>query len=65
MVDDKGTRQIGTKADPGVTEVVFKKGVTFTGEAKILGKKHLTMYQPLKDSNGDIIGMWLVGRTAY
>lgn len=61
VMDEKKVRQTGTKADPKVTEVVLKKGKTYTGEADIVGKKHLTMYQPIKDSSGEVIGMWLVG----
>ncbi|WP_068675141.1 methyl-accepting chemotaxis protein [Oceanobacillus sp. Castelsardo] len=56
-----GQRTIGTKADPEVTEVVLKNQETFIGEADIVGEDYLAMYKPLKNSNGEIIGMWLVG----
>lgn len=56
-----GERTIGTKADPSVTDVVLKNEKTFVGEADIIGQKHLTMYQPLKNQTGEVIGMWLVG----
>ena len=59
MVD--GERSIGTKADPKVTDVVLNKGETYIGEANVVGRKHITIYQPLKDENGEIIGMWFVG----
>src|SRR5690606_38210256 len=51
----------GTKADPRVIEAVLENQETYIGEADIVGETHLTMYQPLKNSNGDVIGMWLVG----
>ncbi|MBS4202350.1 cache domain-containing protein [Bacillus sp. FJAT-49732] len=56
-----GQRAMGKKADPKVTDVVLKKGEIYQGEADIVGTKHLTMYKPIKDQNGAVIGMWLVG----
>lgn len=56
-----GQRRNGTKADPKVTEIVLKSGKEYLGEADIVGTKYITMYRPIKDKNGDIIGMWLMG----
>ncbi|MDY0407965.1 methyl-accepting chemotaxis protein [Paracerasibacillus soli] len=56
-----GQRTIGTKSDPEIAEVVLKNEEPYIGEADIVGQKYLTMYQPLKNKNGEIIGMWLVG----
>ncbi|WP_166239396.1 methyl-accepting chemotaxis protein [Paenibacillus turpanensis] len=58
-----GERAVGTQADSKITDVVLKTGESFLGEADILGKKHLTLYRPIKDGTGTIIGMWLVGPT--
>ena len=60
-VINNGKRANGTKADPKVTAVVIKEGKTYSGKADIVGKQHLTMYQPLRNKNGEVIGMWLVG----
>ncbi|MBY0124514.1 methyl-accepting chemotaxis protein [Bacillus sp. S/N-304-OC-R1] len=60
-VKKDGQRTIGTKADPKVADIVLKTGQTYLGEADIVGTKHLTMYEPIKDKNGQVIGMWLVG----
>ena len=40
---------------------MLKKGDTFTGKAKVLGNDTMTEYSPIKDANGNIIGMWFVG----
>ena len=56
-----GERRVGQKADPAIVEVVLEKGETFVGEADIAGQKYLTIYEPIKDKNGNVIGMWLVG----
>lgn len=58
-----GDRLVGKDADPKVIEEVMKKGNTFIGEADVVGTKYLTLYTPIKDANGDIIGMWFVGET--
>ncbi|HJV45107.1 MAG TPA: methyl-accepting chemotaxis protein [Bacillota bacterium] len=57
---DHGTRVIGTKADPKVATIVLKNGQTYLGEADIVGINHLTTYIPLKNAQGEVIGMWLV-----
>lgn len=56
-----GERLVGKEADPNVVENVMNKGETFIGEADVVGIKYLTLYAPIKDANGDIIGMWFVG----
>lgn len=58
---ENGERMIGTVSDSAVAEVVLKNGETFIGEADIVGRTHLTLYEPIKDQNGSVIGMWLVG----
>ncbi|WP_083226973.1 MULTISPECIES: cache domain-containing protein [Lysinibacillus] len=56
-----GERLVGKEADSNVVENVMNKGETFIGEADVVGTKYLTLYAPIKDANGDIIGMWFVG----
>ncbi len=60
-VMNNGQRVVGTKADPKVIDVVLKGGQQYIGEADIVGRQHLTMYQPIENKNGEVIGMWLVG----
>lgn len=59
LKDSNNKRQINTKADPNVSKIV-NKGQIYNGEATILGVKHVTEYRPITDSNGKVIGMWLV-----
>lgn len=56
-----GERRIGANAVSAIAEAVLEKGEVYTGQADISGKLYLTMYQPIKDENDKIIGMWLVG----
>ena len=56
-----GERRIGAKADISIAELVLDKGEEYIGRADISGKELFTRYQPLRDGDGKIIGMWLVG----
>lgn len=56
-----GERRTGQKADSSISEVVLNTEDTYVGEADIAGQKYLTMYKPIKDINGNTIGMWMVG----
>jgi len=56
-----GVRKIGADADNSIAEAVLGSGEIYVGEADISGNPYLTMYQPVKDENGNNIGMWLVG----
>lgn len=56
-----GERAIGTKASPKVTEAVLKEGKEYTGEADVAGTLYETKYIPIKDSNGNVIGMFFLG----
>ncbi len=60
-VVNEGQRVIGTKVSQVVKDIVLKTGQPYVGEADIIGKRYLTMYQPIKDKDGEVIGMWLVG----
>ena len=49
-------RIINTKMDSEVEQKVLKEGKSFNKEIEIAGKKYITIYKPLKDANGKIIG---------
>jgi hypothetical protein len=40
---------------------MIKKGEAYYGDATILGKTYNTGYEPIKDTTGDIIGIYYVG----
>jgi methyl-accepting chemotaxis protein len=59
--DANGQRQVGTQASDAVIEQVLRQGQVYSGTADILGRTSQTVYVPIKDNAGDIIGMWFVG----
>lgn len=56
-----GARAVGTKAAANVVETVMRKGQSYTGKANVVGTWYQTAYEPIRDSRGDIIGMFYVG----
>lgn len=62
IMSDINTRAIGTYLgkDHNAYETVIK-GDIFVGEADILGERYYTSYRPIKDKNGNVIGLLFVG----
>ena len=59
---DDGSRAIGTVLDPkGKAIAAIAKGEGYLGEADILGKPYVTDYEPIRDANSNIIGIYYVG----
>lgn len=56
-----GERAVGTQASSEVIATVLKKGKRFYGQADVAGSSYQTAYMPLKDQNGNIIGMLYTG----
>jgi methyl-accepting chemotaxis protein len=57
-----GSRAIGTKLAPGPAyDAVLKRGVSYRGEATILGEPYFTAYDPIKDSSGKVVGILYTG----
>ncbi|MFZ4620336.1 MAG: methyl-accepting chemotaxis protein [Bacteroidota bacterium] len=57
-----GSRAIGTVLDPkGKAIVAIRKGESFSGVVDILGKPFVTAYEPMRNSSGNVIGIWYVG----
>jgi methyl-accepting chemotaxis protein len=56
-----GERQVGTQVSNVVKEAVLKKGETYIGRAEVVGTWNETAYEPIKDKNGETIGIWYVG----
>ncbi|RAK09784.1 methyl-accepting chemotaxis protein [Halanaerobium saccharolyticum] len=59
MVD--GSRAVGTQVSREVKEVVLRQGKEFHGEANVVGKRFQTAYQPIRNTQNEIIGIWYVG----
>ena len=56
-----GERATGTKAAAYVAEATLKEGKTYIGKANVVGTWNQTAYEPIKDAQGSIIGMFYVG----
>lgn len=59
-----GIRQVGTQLSEAVTKVVIDEGRDYDGEADILGSQYLCAYRPLKNHNGEIVGVLVAGKSA-
>ncbi|HBP64624.1 MAG TPA: signal protein, partial [Desulfosporosinus sp.] len=60
-----GERAIGTKVSDLVAQDVLKNGKVYLGEANVVGELYQTAYEPIRDINGDIIGIFYVGISKY
>ena len=59
---DDGSRAIGTVLDPkGKAIAAIAKGESFFGEVDILGKPYTTGYEPIRNENNNVIGIYYVG----
>ena len=61
-VMQNGKRQVGTKLDPKIADIVLKQGKRFDGEAQILGMPYLTSYEPIIGPDGKPIGVLFAGK---
>jgi len=57
----EGSRAVGTQVSQEVKEVVLEQGNEFYGEANVVGKLYQTAYQPIRNAEAEIIGIWYVG----
>jgi hypothetical protein len=59
---DGSGRAIGTVLDPaGKAIAEIRQGKPFYGEVTILGTPYVTGYEPMKDAEGKVIGIYYVG----
>lgn len=57
-----GKRVVGTTLNnPAIANCVLTQGNIYSDDADILGKAYKTMYWPLKNTEGTILGMWFIG----
>ncbi|MFL1461958.1 methyl-accepting chemotaxis protein [Roseococcus sp. DSY-14] len=58
-----GTRAAGTRLAAGpAREAALGQGQAYRGPADILGRPHLTIYAPVKDAQGRVLGLLFVGQ---
>jgi len=62
VVRPDGSRGVGTRLAPGPAyDASITRGQTYRGENDILGRRHLTIYEPIRDASGRQIGVLFVG----
>ncbi len=62
VVKPDGSRAVGTPLAKGpVYDAVLTNGQTYRGKADILGKPFFVAYDPIKNANGEVIGILYVG----
>ncbi|MDP4175262.1 MAG: methyl-accepting chemotaxis protein [Bacteroidota bacterium] len=62
IAKDNGERAVGTKLDPnGKAIQKIRNGESFLGAAEILGMPYLAKYEPIFNSQNQVIGIWFVG----
>lgn len=58
---DDGSRAIGTTVAENIEQVVLKDGQVYYGQANVVGTINQAAYEPIKNSIGEVIGIWYVG----
>ncbi|MCF4114512.1 MULTISPECIES: methyl-accepting chemotaxis protein [Dethiosulfovibrio] len=58
-----GDRVIGTSLDPKIADILLKEERSFTGPASILGIPYVTAYEPIRDGDGQVVGISFAGRS--
>jgi methyl-accepting chemotaxis protein len=56
-----GGRAVGTALGPGPALEAVRRGQTYRGDAVILGRAHITIYEPVRDPSGRQVGILFVG----
>jgi methyl-accepting chemotaxis protein len=59
---EDGSRAVGTTLDRNHPAYpLLLKGETYIGKATLFGKDYMTKYVPVKDSSGNVIGVYFIG----
>ncbi len=61
VLDLQGERAVGTRVSQEVRDVVLVEGIGFTGPAYVVNENFITRYEPLRDHEGQIVGILYVG----
>ncbi len=61
VLQNDGTRAVGTKVSQPVYDASVTRGETYYGRAWVVNAWYLTAYEPIKDQSGKIIGLLYVG----
>jgi two-component system NtrC family sensor kinase len=61
VLDELGSRAIGTRISQEVRDVVLEQGLTYPGRAYVVKEWFITRYEPLYDHLGNVVGSLYVG----
>lgn len=61
VLDEQGQRAIGTRVSQSVYDSVIQKGRRWHDRAEVVGHWYRSAYEPLRDVEGNIIGILYVG----
>jgi two-component system NtrC family sensor kinase len=61
VLDEHGSRAIGTRISQEVRDVVLVQGLTYPGRAYVVKEWFITRYEPLYDHLGNVVGSLYVG----
>lgn len=61
VLDEHGIPRTGTQASEEVIKTVLENNEPYQGKASVAGKDAETLYVPLHDTDGNVVGMWFVG----
>ncbi|MDM8534565.1 methyl-accepting chemotaxis protein [Clostridiaceae bacterium HSG29] len=59
--DAEGNRAVGTVVSEKIANIVLNEGETYVGKANVVGTWNQTAYEPIKNREGENIGIWYVG----
>lgn len=66
LKDQSGNKMIGTTLDnEKITSTVLRNGNTFVGDVEIDGKEYVSIYAPIKCSDGTITGMLFIAKSLH
>lgn len=63
IVNDDGERAVGTKAETSISKKTLGAGENYQGETKVGSEKYYGVYESLKDTNGESIGIFYMGES--
>lgn len=61
VLQEDGRRALGTRLTGPAYDALFRKGKSYRGETLILGVPYFTAYDPIRNSEGKVIGALYVG----
>jgi len=61
VMDDRGNRAVGTRVSREVNQAVLREGKPWIDRAFVVTHWYITAYEPIRNRDGDIIGMLYVG----